>query len=571
MPKMAPPFASPRLTGCSWHTYFLGLEPITSNHRIDMDTTPGQKLRALLASPRTEYILEAHSALAAVIAASSGISGLWGSSLTFSASWGMRDANELSMTQVFEVLESMTDRVDIPILFDGDTGYGSFNHFRRLVRGLCRRSVAGVCIEDKIFPKTNSFIASESQRLAPVEQFCGKLKAGKDAQTDDAFVIVARTEALITGLGLDVALERAYKYAEAGADAILVHSKAPTLAEVASFMEHWDGRIPVVCVPTTYYSTPPEAFDAAGISLVIWANHMLRASIQAMQMTAEEVKRTSSVRGIIEKMVSVSRIFELQDSAELAEAEQRYDRMTGHTGIILAASRGDAFGELTANRPKCMLPINGEPVLQKLVRQLRAEGVQDISVVRGHAPEAVAIEGISYYDNERWSESGELGSLRCAREAITDRVLITYGDIVIKRYILRELLSSQAPLTIVVDASGSYKESVGKTVDRVMATAPAPERYDEDERYLLEMSPSLTDDDTHGEWIGMLYAHGHGSRLLAQAIDDVLAREGGELLQMDAVLNRLVRAYEAKIRLLYIRGDWLDIDSVQDFVQDRMI
>lgn len=534
-------------------------------------TTLSQELRKLLHSPRTEYILEAHSPLAAVIAEESGISGLWGSSLTFSASWGMRDANELSMTQVFEVLEAMTDRVTIPILFDGDTGYGSFNHFRRLVRGLCTRSVAGVCIEDKIFPKTNSFIASESQRLAPVEQFCGKLAAGCDARTDEHFVIVARTEAFITGLGLEVALERAYKYAEAGADAILVHSKAATFADVSSFMERWDGRVPIVCVPTTYDSTRPEAFEAAGVSLVIWANHMLRASIKAMQATAAEVKRTSSVRGIVEDVVPVKRIFRLQDTAELAEAEQRYDPAKGHSGIILAAARGDEFGELTSDRPKCMLPVGGVPVLEKLIRQLRAEGVRNLSVVRGHAPDAVAVDGLHFFDNERWSETGALGSLACARAAITDRVLICHGDIVVKRRVVRELLASQAPLTIVVDASGAFQRVAGKSANRVRATAPAPVTYDEGERYLLEMSTSISDDDTHGEWVGLLYARDRGSRMLAVALDEVLARDGGERMHIDAVLNHLVAVHDTRIRIMYIHGDWLNIDNAQDVVPERAV
>ena len=125
-----------------------------------------------------------------------------------SAALGVRDSNEASWTQVLDVLEFMADATRLPILVDGDTGYGDFNSVRRLVRKLCQRGIAGVCIEDKLFPKTNSFIG-EAQPLADIEEFCGRIKAGKDSQTDDDFVLVARVEALISGLGMEEALRRA--------------------------------------------------------------------------------------------------------------------------------------------------------------------------------------------------------------------------------------------------------------------------------------------------------------------------------------------------------------------------
>ena len=190
---------------------------------------------------------------------------------------GLRDNNEASWTQVLDVLEFMADATTLPILVDGDTGYGNFNNVRRLVRKLGERGIAGVCLEDKLFPKTNSFLG-ERQPLADIAEFCGRIRAGKDAQTDDSFSIVARTEALISGHSMDEALRRAEAYHAAGADAILVHSKKKDAAEITGFMERWDRRCPVVIVPTMYYATPADTFRQAGISMVIWANHLVRAS-----------------------------------------------------------------------------------------------------------------------------------------------------------------------------------------------------------------------------------------------------------------------------------------------------
>ncbi|MEN9726509.1 MAG: hypothetical protein RL434_875, partial [Pseudomonadota bacterium] len=194
----------------------------------DIDTSPPRRttrLREMLQSPELEFICEAHNGISARIVEEAGFHGIWASGLAISAQFGVRDNNEASWTQVVEVCEFMADVTRIPILLDGDTGYGNFNNMRRLVKKLEQRGVAGVCIEDKIFPKTNSFIAGERQPLAEVNEFCGKIAAGKDSQNDDDFCIVARVEALIAGWDIAEALRRAEAYRRAGADAILIHSK----------------------------------------------------------------------------------------------------------------------------------------------------------------------------------------------------------------------------------------------------------------------------------------------------------------------------------------------------------
>jgi len=523
-----------------------------------------QALRKLLESPRVEHILEAHNALAATIVEEAGIPGLWASSLTLSCAWGMRDNSELTMTEVLDMLESMTAKVSIPILFDGDTGYGQFSHFQQLVRRLCLRHVGGVCIEDKVFPKTNSFLRSETQVLAPIEEFCGKIRAGKDVQTDPDFVIVARTEALISGLDVAAALERAERYAEAGADAVLIHSKDRTFAPIQDFMKRWSGAVPVVCVPTTYYSTPMEAFQQAGVSLVIWANHMLRASIGAMQKVAGHISEAGTARDLEDEIVSVKEVFRLQDADGLLEGERVYlQQGSAARAVVLAASRGDGLDELTADRPKCMIPIAGQPAIEKMLLSLRAEGIRDIAIVRGYRPEALAPAGVTFFENPRWQETGELASLAAARSDLKGEVVIAYGDVVFKRYILHELLNSDALVTVVVDGSRSFVES-GRKVDRVKATGPAPSRYDESEFDLLRMSHELPDDEAHGQWIGIARARGQGTELLLDCLGELLAERGGDRLEMSALFNRLVEKQPGVVRVLYVQSDWIDINSLAD-------
>src|SRR6204780_3163870 len=303
--------------------------------------TRSEKLRAMLQSPELEFLMEAHNGLSARIVREAGFKGIWASGLSISAQFGGRDNNEASWTQVVDMLEFMADASDLPILLDGDTGYGNFNNMRRLVRKLEQRGIAGVCIEDKQFPKTNSFLNGERQPLADIAEFAGKIAAGKDTQKDPTFSIVARVEALIAGWGMDEAVRRAEVYRRAGADAILIHSKLSKPDEILTFAREWGGRGPLVIVPTKYYSTPSDVFRKAGISTVIWANHLVRSSAAAMQAVARDIHDNQTVVNIEDRIVAVEEIFRLQDADEYSAAERLYlsAATAARTAIVLAAGR----------------------------------------------------------------------------------------------------------------------------------------------------------------------------------------------------------------------------------------
>jgi phosphoenolpyruvate phosphomutase len=282
------------------------------------------QLKRMLNSAETEFIMEAHSGLSAKIAEEAGFKGIWGSGLSISAAMGVRDANEASWTQVLDVCEYMSDATSIPILLDADTGYGNFNNVRRLVKKLEQRGVAGACLEDKVFPKTNSLLDGERQELADIDEFAGKIRAAKDTQQDPDFCVVARIESFIAGWGLNETLDRAHAYHQAGADALLIHSKLKVPDEILQFMASWGNTCPVVIVPTNYYKTPVDVFRSAGISLVIWANHSLRSSIAAMQRITASIFETQSLVDAEKEIVPVKEVFRLQGQAELNEAEDRY-------------------------------------------------------------------------------------------------------------------------------------------------------------------------------------------------------------------------------------------------------
>jgi phosphoenolpyruvate phosphomutase len=282
-----------------------------------------ESFRQTLYGNKLELILEAHSGLSAKVVEEAGFSAIWASGLSISSALGLRDCNEASWSQVVEVAQSIHDAVNIPVLLDGDSGFGNFNNVRHVVKRLSRYGVAGMSLEDKLFPKMNSFIAG-AHDLASVEEFCGKIKAAQDSKCDPHFSVIARTEALIAGLGVDAALERAQRYHEAGADGIFIHSKTRDGLDVLEFMRRWERRSPLVVAPTTYIHIPLALLEEMGASIYICANHMMRASIQAMRKAAGKIRRDNNISTVDADISSMTEIFSLLDYEELQAAERFY-------------------------------------------------------------------------------------------------------------------------------------------------------------------------------------------------------------------------------------------------------
>ena len=524
------------------------------------------RLRQMLVSNELEFLMEAHNGLSARIAREAGFKAIWGSGLSISAQFGVRDNNEASWTQVVDNLEFMADASDLPILLDGDTGYGNFNNVRRLVRKLEQRGIAGVCIEDKQFPKTNSFIKGEAQPLADIDEFCGKIKAGKDSQTDENFSIVARVEALIAGWGMDEALKRAEAYRLAGADAILIHSKLSKPDEILTFAREWAGRGPLVIVPTKYYSTPTDVFRKAGISVVIWANHLVRASASAMQAVARTIHETQTLVDVEDRIAPVNEIFRLQDADEYSAAENRYlsTSRTAGSAIVLAASRGSGLDAFTADKPKVMLPVAGKPLLRWLVDAFKKQSVNDITVVGGYRADAIDTAGVKLVRNERYGETNELASLACAIDTLKNDTVISYGDLLFRSYILHDLVESEADFSVVIDSSPESENS--STRDFAWCSS-GDDRGLFGNKVLLERissEPAANGTAPHGRWIGLMNVRGAGREKLAKKLAQLQTRADFDTLDMPALLNALIADGE-KVEVQYVHGHWRGVNDLEDF------
>ncbi len=527
------------------------------------------QFRRLLDGNGLSFICEAHNGLSAKIVEEAGFQGIWGSGLSLAAQYGVRDNNEASWTQVLEMLEFMSDATSIPILLDGDTGYGNFNNMQRLVKKLEQRGIAAVCIEDKLFPKTNSFIRGDAQPLAEIDEFCGKIKAGKDAQSDDNFSIVARIEAFIAGWGLNEALRRAEAYLSAGADAILIHSALSVADEVLEFKQEWGDRCPVVIVPTKYYATPTDVFRAHRFSIVIWANQLLRSAIAAMQETAAFLMQQQNLLTVEDRVVPVSEVFRLQGAVELREAERRYlpKNAQGMKALVLAASRGAALGELTLHRPKTMVDVSGKPLLSHIVDAYNAIGIKKIVVVRGYCKEAVNLPNLTYVDNDRFAETGELVSLIEGLEAsdTSGGWIVSYGDVLFNKYIVQILSESADALAVGIDTNWRYSANRDRHADYASCSSPY-NRVAFSSRILVErISGDLTEGQIDGEWMGFLKISETMVPLVLETGRSVVEVIGQRDAKVPDLINALVSSGQ-DVRALYTTGHWLDVDSLDDLL-----
>jgi len=260
------------------------------------------RLRHLINSGKVVKILEAHNALSGLIAENAEetlengevvtFDGMWSSSLTDSTSKGKPDIEAVDTTSRLTTINEIFEVTTKPMIYDADTG-GKPEHFEFTVRSLERTGVSAVVIEDKTGLKKNSLFGNDvSQTQDSIENFCHKIKVGKNAQITKEFMIIARIESLILEAGMDDALKRAFAYIEAGADGIMIHSRLKDPAEIIEFVTKFrekDKNTPIVVVPTSFNSVTTDEFKEIGINVVIYANHMLRAAYPGMMKVAKSI------------------------------------------------------------------------------------------------------------------------------------------------------------------------------------------------------------------------------------------------------------------------------------------
>ena len=536
----------------------------------------GESRRLLLRGPGIVLAAGAHDALSAKLAEQAGFDAIWAGGFGISAVRAVPDANILTLTETLEAVRRTVDTVGIPVVADCDNGYGNAINVMRTASEFERAGAAGICIEDNEFPKRCSFYAGVRRELVPAEEHARKVEAATAARRDPGFLVIARTEALIAGLGQEEALRRARAYAEAGADAVLIHSKARDFNELRAFAAAWDRPVPLVAVPTTYPAVGVAELAAAGFRMAIFANQALRAAIVAMRAVLGEMRRSGTAASVEERIAPLEDVYALVGVPELRSNEQRF-LFAGDEApraVILAAGFEPQLLPLIQDRPKAMLEVKGRTILERQVAALRHCGVRDVVVVRGYRKERVALPGLRFVDNDRYAETGEVGSLFGAERELDGPFVLLYGDILFDPAILVKLLQTKADVAVVVDRAfhDAYRAGLGLPAcppDLVVTETPSNGRRfvaPEGGSRVLRIGPEIAPEEAHGEFIGMAMFSAAGAVAL-RAVHRELAERGTEGLERASVTHLLQALVDRghPVVSVDIHKGWMEIDTVEDY------
>ncbi len=301
---------------------YLEMEKL-SRAKLSMPDMRRGRLKKLIGMKGLVTAMEAHSGITGLIVENTKVlqdgktyqfDAMWVSSLCDSTAKGKPDIELVDMTSRFRTIDDIMEVTTKPIIFDGDTG-GLTEHFVYTVKTLERMGVSMVIIEDKTGLKKNSLFGTEVQQTQDsIENFCEKIKAGKKAQKTKEFMICARIESLILERGMEDALERAFAFSGAGADAIMIHSRKKDPAEIFEFVEKFREKnqaTPIVVVPTSFNAVTEQEFKQRGVNVVIYANQLTRSGFPAMQKTATTILENHRAKEADDMCMSIKEIITL--------------------------------------------------------------------------------------------------------------------------------------------------------------------------------------------------------------------------------------------------------------------
>ena len=541
-----------------------------------------RQLRVALERSGPVLVAGAHNPLSARLVEEAGFDAVWASGFEISASQGVPDANILSFSENLEIARGIARAVGIPVIADCDSGFGNAVNVIRTIREYEDAGIAGICLEDNIFPKRCSFYSGSRRELVSPEEHAGKIRAAKAAQQNPDTFIIARTEALIAGWGQAEALHRAHAYADAGADAVLIHSKSKTLDELAEAARHWNRKTPLVIVPTIFPEASAGQCFEAGFKIVIFANHGLRAAIRAMQQTLGKLRRTERIADVEPELVPLKEVYRLVGVEEMNAQERDFLPADGRkvTAVIVAAGFEPEMLPLIKDRPKAMLDIKGKTILERQIETLNACSIKDIVVVRGYKKEAFTLATPRYYDNDRYEDTGELYSLFRAEPELHGRVVVLYSDVLFDQGILEKLLKAEGDVNVVVDRAWyDHRDSAPERPyeDLVVTERPPSGGYrylpgQEDSR-VLRIGHDLPRPEADGEFVGLMMLSPEGCEAVRQAYAQATERdpeapygEAPRLRQakLTDLLQDLIDGGQA-VHAVDIYKGWTEIDTFEDY------
>ncbi|MCH8977315.1 MAG: NTP transferase domain-containing protein, partial [Proteobacteria bacterium] len=262
----------------------------------------------------------------------------------------------------------------------------------------------------------------------------------------------------------------------------------------------------------------------------------------------------------------VKKLFSLQGAAELSEAQERYLRPKGSEtrAIVLAASRGYALGELTEDKPKVMLSIGGKTVLRHLLDEFKNQNINQVTLVAGYKPDVIDTSGLDLHINKDYATTGELVSLVEVVNEFHDDMIITYGDLLFRSYILRDLLENDGEIVAVIDSTVE-NENYSGSPDYAYCSQIEDRTIFKQDVFLNHVSEGKesSPEAPSGRWIGMLRVRGQGRQWIEEAIDDLKTQENYKQMSLADLLNQVIQLNHP-VKVHYINGHWIDINALVD-------
>tara|TARA_B100000780_G_C21121643_1_gene454393 strand:- start:1909 stop:3549 length:1641 start_codon:yes stop_codon:yes gene_type:complete len=544
-----------------------------------MFVTNKSKILRNLFKKKLVRIVGAHDGLGAKLIGEAGFDGVWASGLEISASHGLPDANILTMSEYLERAVEMNEATSLPVIADCDTGYGNVNNVIHMIEKYEKAGIAAICIEDKLFPKVNSFIEGR-QDLADVEEFCGKVRAVKNTQKNPDFMIIARVEALIAGWGMKEALKRANAYTDSGADAILIHSKKKDNKEILEFCKKFKKKIPIVVVPTTYPKFNEKEMPKYGIKLVIYANHVLRSTIKAVSETLEILNKKGQLSSIEENIVPLAKVFDLQGMKTLKNNEKNYLKTNmSNTQILIPAAgvpakknfkRNDSF--IAKNYPVSLMKIRDKTILEMSIDRAKENNIDKFKIITGYKSELFDdykdIKNFKIIKNINYSKTSQIDSIILGMDPSLNTIVI-FSDLIFEKEILQRLISTEDDISIaidVIDQNSSNFCDLAITQKKPLRDGRVLTQHRTNE--LKKIQRGLDIEKSSYEFIGISYFSKKGTKIIINEYKKLKKKEKN--LDFSMLINHLIRK-KIKVNAIEVNGGWTEIRSKKQYDQVRKI
>ena len=275
----------------------------------------------------------AFDVMSAKLAEMNGFDAIWASGFGISSARALPDAGIITMTELLDAVTFMSEACSIPVIADCDTGYGGPNNVAHLVKKFENAGICGICIEDKTFPKENSLFKDGKQVMISKRDFVAKIVAAKNAKKNDDFIIIGRVEALIADLGIEEAMSRANAYAKAGADIIFVHSRKESTDEIFEFLKLWQGKVPIMIIPTAFPTVTLDELKSRGVGMVVYAHQTTLAAFAAVSDVIKQMSKIKSLSELNTKMASMDDLFKLQGMHKIKEHESFIEEEVKKLGL----------------------------------------------------------------------------------------------------------------------------------------------------------------------------------------------------------------------------------------------